>query len=671
MMINGKMKFLIVLVSLFFCINGLNAQQNFLNEANVSFENRAFFNAIALYKKAYMKERRNETKAFILFKTAECYRNMGDYPQSEVWYSKAIEAGFPDAKAVLYLADALKQQGKNDEAKAQYQKYKSLNPSDSRADYGIKSSELSKEWATKPTRWKVENLVMINTKDREFSPTFADNNYKKLYFTSTRAGATGGEFDQTIGEAYSDIFQTTVDNNGKWSTPTPLDAPVTTKDNEGLTTITKKGDLLFWTRCIPEKNKIVYNQLWSVPVEGDNKWGKPSKLPFNNDTTKFASPAVSSDGKVLIFASNLAGGYGENDLWMSKYDAGSETWGEPINLGPEINTSGNDVFPYIKEDNTLYYSTDGRVGMGGLDIYSAVNLGNNKWGKVENMKFPINSVADDFGIIFEGTSNRGYLSSNREGTKGSDDIWSFVLPPLLFAVEGKILDDKYKEPVMGVAVLLKGSDGSVIETKTDETGNYRFETSESGDRLVNEATSYTVVTSVGKNVTTARAKKGFLNSPAKFYFTTVGEKESKIFRGNALNMSLTPIVAEIEFPAVLYDLGKADLRPESKDSLDYLYQTLVDNPDIVIELSAHTDSRGDNLKNLKLSEDRSKACYNYLVSKGIPADRMVSKGYGEERLLISDKVITSLATEEEKEAAHQKNRRTVFTVLRRDYGIRK
>jgi len=669
-----KQNFLTILCIVLFSFLSLNvnAQQNFLEEANASFSNREYFNAIALYKKAYAKERKNEIKALILFRTAECYRNIGDSPQAEVWYSKAIEADYPDSKAVLYLADALKEQGKNDEAKTQYQKYQSLNPGDPRAQTGIKSAEVSKEWTSKPTRWKVENLSMINTKDREFSPMFADSNYKKLYFTSTRAGSTGGDFDATIGEAYSDVFETTVDNNGKWSTPVPLEAPVTTKNNEGLTSITKKGDLLYWTRCIPEKNKIVYNQLWSVPRAGDNKWGKPEKLPFNNDTTKFASPAISPDGKMLVFASNLKGGYGENDLWMSKYDPTSNTWSDPVNLGSEINTIGNDVFPYISDDNSLYYSTDGLVGMGGLDIFKAQYLGDGKWGKVENMKYPINSNADDFGIIFEGTSKRGYLSSNREGTKGSDDIWSVVLPPLLFSAVGTVKDEKFKEPVAGVKVVLRGSDGSNITTKTDENGNYKFDVDEAGNRPISENTTYTVSLSVDKDLTTPHAKYGFLNSSAKYKFSTVGETESKIYKGGALDLLLTPIdPVEIKFPAVLYDLGKSTLRPESKDSLDFLYQTLIDNPDIIIELSAHTDSRGDNAKNLKLSQERAQSCYDYLVSKGIPADRMVPKGYGEERLLVTDKQISMMKTPEEKELAHQKNRRTVFKVLSRDYGIKK
>jgi peptidoglycan-associated lipoprotein len=658
----------ILCIALFSLLSlSINAQQNFLEEANASFENKEYSNSIALYKKAYAKERKSETKALILFRTAECYRFIGDSPQAEVWYSKAIEADYPDPKAVLYLADALKAQGDNDGAKEQYLKYKSLNPGDPRGANGVKSAEISKEWISNPTRWRIDNLAMINTKDREFCPMFADNNYKTLYFTSTRAGATGGEFDATIGEAYSDVFETTVDNNGKWSTPVPLGDPITTKDNEGLTSITKKGDLLFWTRCIPEKNKVVYNQLWVVTKKGNNKWGSPEKLPFNNDTNKFAAPAISPDGKILVFASNLAGGYGENDIWMSKYDEKLKTWSDPINLGPEINTVGNDVFPYIKEDNTLYYSTDGRIGMGGLDVFKADYLGEGKWGKVESMKYPINSNSDDFGIALEGNSNRGYLSSNREGTKGSDDIWSIVLPELLFSAIGVVKDEKYKEPVPGVTVIMRGSDGSVVKTKTNAAGSYKFEIDEAGNRPIHENTTYTISLFVDKNLTTPKAKNGFLNSSAKYKFSTVGEIESKIYKGGALDLLLVPIEKEIKFPAVLYDLGKSDLRPESKDSLDYLYQTLLDNPNIVIELSAHTDSRGDNAKNQVLSQARAQSCYDYLVSRGIPPDRMVPKGYGEERLLITDKQISTMKSMEEMEAAHQKNRRTVFSVLSKDY----
>ncbi len=654
------------------------AQSNFLMLADEAYNDHHFFQAVALYKKALTKEKKNDTKAYIFYKIADAYRHTGEAEQCEVWFKKAIDANYSEVKSYLYYADALKLQGKDKEALAAYKIYKEKNPSDPLADQGINSSSLSREWTEDATRWRVENLSALNTIEREFSPIYADDEYRTLYFTSTRQGATGSKEDATIGELYSDVFVATVDNNGIWSTPMPLDAPITTDENEGLTTITRKGDKLYWTRCIPENNKIVYNQLWVIPRQGENKWGKPTKLPFNNDTTKFASPAISPDGSILVFASNLTGGYGENDLWMVKYDASSDSWGVPTNLGPEINSPGNDVFPFISEHNNLYYSTNGKAGMGGLDIFKADSIGVGKWGKAENMQFPINSNKDDFGVVLESSEKRGYLSSNREGTKGRDDLWSFVLPDLLFSLDGgQIKDDKFNEGVPNVKVVLKGSDGSVVETYTDENGNYKFEDEYDGVRTVKAETSYTLSTSVGPDVKTYKSPDGFINSYATFRFSSVGLEESKQFKGEGLNMVLTPIEGEIKFPAVLYAFGKADLTPQAKDSLEFLYKILVNNPSIAIRLEAHTDYVGSDAANLKLSNDRARSCYEYLVSRGIPSDRLASKGFGERKpykdgeIYLTEKRIRRLPTQEERDAANAKNRRTVFSITSRNYGVNK
>ncbi len=382
----------------------------------------------------------------------------------------------------------------------------------------------------------------------------------------------------------------------------------------------------------------------------------------------------------------MPGGQGGNDIWMSKFDKKNNKWGDPTNLGPEINTPGEEVWPFIHDDGTLYFSSDGHLGMGGVDIFKAEKKGEDKWGNVTNLKFPINSAADDFGIIFEGKKERGYLSSNREGTKGKDDIWQFTLPPLFFVIEGVVTDCKFKEVVPGVTIKLVGSDGSSVETKTDATGYYRF--AENGqDRFVNPGTSYVISTSVGTDIKTQLAPLGFLNSSDKAKETTVGVEEAKTFKHD---FCLTPIEKEIRFPDVLYDLGKYDLRDASKDSLDFLYQTLVDNPTLVIELSSHTDYR-DHKINQTLSENRAKACVDYLVSKGIPAERMVPKGYAESRpVVISDSTkkvpsgkqvpVGTILTpkwidtnypekknKEDYEYVMQLNRRTVFSVLRKDY----
>jgi peptidoglycan-associated lipoprotein len=654
------------------------AQKNFSKDADKAFESKEYFNAIELYKKAYTKAKKKDEKARIVFMTAECYRNIGDMKQAEAWYVKAIKANYTEPKAKLYLADSKKAQEKYNEALIEYNNYKKEVPSDPRGEDGAKSCELAQKWKDAPTRYKVENVALINTKDPDFAPSYADKKYNKLYFTSMRPGVVGGSTDPTNGENYSDIFETMMDKNGKWSTPTSLPEPLNTKDNEGLSFVSKKGDMIFFTRCIVDKKDVTYNQLWYAPKKG-NVWGDPVKVEFCVDSIKYASPCLTADGQTLFFCSNMSGGQGDNDIWMSKYDKKSKKWGTPTNLGPAINTAGNEQYPFIHDDGTLYFASNGHLGMGGLDIFKAEKKGDDQWANVTNMKYPINSAGDDFGIIFEGKKERGYLSSNREGTKGADDIWSFVLPPLLFTIEGVVTDCLYKETVPGVTVKLVGSDGSSVETKTDAAGYYKF--AENGTaRYVNPNTSYVITTQVGPDVKTTQATLGFLNSSDKVKETTVGVEEAKVFKHD---FCLAPIKKEMRFPDVLYDLGKADLRPESKDSLNFLYQTLIDNPNITIELSSHTDYRGSDVANQKLSEARAKSCVDYLISKGIPAERMTPKGYGEKSPLevdtdldgkvdytLSEAYINKQSKGQPKdvfEALMQKNRRTVFKVLRKDY----
>jgi peptidoglycan-associated lipoprotein len=663
-------------ILLFFSTTAV-AQKNFSKDADKAFDNREYFNAIELYKKAYTKIKKKDEKARNIFMTAECYRMINDNKQAEAWYIKAIKANYPDPKATLYLADAKKAQEKYNEALIEYNNYKKQMPSDPRGEDGAKACELAQKWKDAPTRYKVDNMAQINTKDPDFCPMFADKKYNRIYFTSMRPGVAGSDIDPTLGELFSDIFETVMDKNGKWSTPTALPAPVNTKDNEGLSAMTKKGDMMVFTRCLVAKNKEMFNQLWSAPKKG-NVWGEPTKIAFCVDSLKYAAPSLSADGLTLFFASNMPGGQGENDIWYSKYDKKGAKWGTPVNLGPGINTAGNDVFPFIHEDGTLYFASNGHLGMGGLDIFRAEKKGEDQWANVTNMKFPINSAGDDFGIVFEGKKERGILSSNREGTKGADDLYQFVLPPLLFTIEGDITDCKFKETIPGVTVKLVGSDGSSVETKTDAAGHYKF--AENGTaRYVNPNTSYIITASVSVDVKTAQAPQGFLSSSDKAKETTVGVEEAKTFKHD---FCLVPIERFIRFPDVLYDLGKADLRPESKDSLDFLYQTLIDNPTFVIELSSHTDYRGSDAANQKLSEARAKSCVDYLISKGINPARLKAKGYGEKAPLeVKDsegKVLYTLSEsyinkttkgkpKEEYEALMLKNRRTVFSVLSKDF----
>lgn len=658
-------KFFLPLMLMLFSGSSVFAQQNFLILANKSFDNGAYYVAITEYKKAYTKARRESSQASIQFRIGECSRRIGEYEDAESAYQQAISKGYKDPLVYLYLADVQKHQGKVDQATSNYANYRVKKPEDKRGAIGVESTALSKEWIENPTKWQVENLEQLNTQYREFSPTYVGADSSKIYFTSTRVGVTGNETDATLGEGYSDVFEAVRDNKGGWSEPLPLDAPITTKNNEGLTSVTQNGGMLFWTRCIPQKNKVVYNTVWSIALKDDGGWGKPQKLPFNNDTNKFASPAVSPDGSMLIFASNLPGGYGENDLWMSEFDKSSQSWSEPVNLGKNINSDGNDVFPFIASNNDLYFSTNGRLGMGGLDIFKAVYSGNGKWEEAENVRYPLNSFSDDFGVIFSADMKSGLLSSNRTGTKGADDLWSFNFDDPILSITGRILaSNDTTMPIPGVKVVLRGDDGSVAEAYTDEDGVFLFKLGPNGEKLVKPDVIYTITTEVGAEVTTPQYPRGFVNSPSKYVISTMGIYDARDLSVEGMNILIQPIEEEMVFPAVLYAYASAEFVEGATDSLDFLYNTLIANPTIIIELSAHTDSRGNNTYNDKLSTKRAKACVDYLVSKGIPRDRMIPKGYGKRRLKITNAEIEKAETEEEQELLHQKNRRTVFTVLK-------
>lgn len=638
----------------------VNAQKNYLKDADLAFDNHQYFNAIELYKQAYVKVKKADVKSKILYRTAVAYNEINDLKGAETYYNKAIKAKYPDPIITLKLADCLKAQQKYPEAIVEYNNYKKEVPSDVAGENGVKSCELAQQWKdatnTPETRLKVENMALINSKESDYSPAYADKKGNKLIFSSNRQGALGA-MDITTGQNHYDLYETALDKNGKWSTPTAMAGSIDSKMNDASVSVSRKGDVMFMTRCPEEKNKQLKCQIYVCKKQGP-AWAEPELLPFNIDSVAFAHPAISADGKTLYFTSKLAGGYGGKDIWKSTMDG--KVWGQPVNLGPSINTQGDEMYPYIADDDkTLYFSSNYHLGMGGLDLFKAEKSADGKFTKApENLKYPMNSAGDDFGIIFEGKKMRGYFSSNREGGKGSDDIWSFNLPPLNFNLSGTVVSEKGNEPVKNAMMHLKGSNGDMFEQKTGADGKYIFK--------LKENTSYEVSVATDKNTVSQTYTIGFLANKDIGKLTTVGENESKDY---IKDFALTPVLpGEIRFPAVLYDLGKSTLRPESKDSLNFLYQTLIDNPSIVIELQAHTDSRGNDKANQKLSEERAKSCVDYLnIDKKIPMARLMSKGWGEKKLLVKDDVINKAKTKEEKEALHAKNRRTVFRIVNWDY----
>lgn len=662
---------LVLALATLFCTAGF-AQKNPYKEAEKSFGVREYFAAIDWYKKAYAREKKAEKKAKILYRTAECYRHINQLNEAITYYSKAIVAKYPDPMSYYYIGEIKKEQKLYNEAIAEFEKYKKEVPSDKRAEDEIKSCELAQKWVDNPTRHKIENMSLFNSKESDFSPTFSDKKNTSLYFTSTREGSMGGKTDVGTGQLHSDIFETKLDKNGKWSTPTPLPEPINSVFNQGACDVSRKGDFMIFTRCGEDKKKQVKCQLYVSKKTGPN-WGALETVPFEIDSFQFRHPALSPDGNTLYFSSNMPGGLGKYDIWKSDFDKKSKNWGQPVNLGAAVNTPYNEGYPYVHSDGkTLYFASDGHLGMGGLDLFRIVGDKSGTYkGEPENLKYPMNSPHDDFAIIYDGTKDRGYFSSDREGGKGSDDIWSFYLPPLVFNVSGQITNIDDKTIIPNCPIILKGSDGTLVQTTSDKDGNYSIQ--------LKPEVSYENYTQTNKDLRTASAPLGFLASDDRGKFSSVGLMESTNFKKD---FQLKPVTAEIRFPAVLYALDKAVLLVDatgtakgndtgkpinSEDSLSFLLKTLTDNPSIVIELSAHTDSRGSTKHNNDLSQARAQSCVDFLIAKGIPKERLVAKGYGKTKLKITDAQIAKVKTKQEKEALHAINRRTVFKILNWDY----
>lgn len=634
------------------------AQKNYTGEADAAFKNYSFHQAIELYKKAYSKEKKFAEKKRILFKIGQSYFYLQDNEMAENWLSKADKAGYSNPEVKYFLAESLRKQGKFEEALVEYKNYKELAPDDKRGQRGIKSCELAQEWKDNPTRYEVRPEQLLNSKQADFAPVFADRKYDEIIFTSTREGATGNSIDPNTGQNYSSLFYSKQDRKGKWMVPTLLEGLSMEESNEGGATMDKRYRTLYFTRCIDKKNSDMGCDIYTAKQRG-RAYAEPEMIPIDKpDSNVVGHPSMGLDDEYMFFASDMPGGKGGKDIWFVKYDSRQRSWGEPVNV-EGVNTDGDEMYPFIREDGNLYFASNGHPGMGGLDIFKSTRQGkSDSWSEVENMQYPMNSSSNDFGIIFEGSEEKGFFSSDRSGGRGGDDIWSFRIPPLKFVIDGMVSDVETGEPIANATIEMKGTDGSTVQVTTDELGYYQFDQKEGSDeRYVKANTSYTLLVSA----------EGYLNG--KGQETTVGVQQSTRFKHDFKLQSIKQ--DEIEFPEVRYDLGEWELQVNdsvnSKDSLDYLYQVLVDNPNIVVELMAHTDTRGSAASNQTLSQKRAQSCVDYLISKGIAAERMEAKGYGENEPRISDAEIAKLPTKEEKEAAHQKNRRTTFRVIRDDY----
>jgi len=638
---------------------GSCSARKYMETGSKSFEIGEYFQAIEKYRKAYRSPKLASEKPEMAFRIGESYYKLSDFAKASVWYKNAIKRNCSEPLCMLHYADCLRATQKYEDAITWYQTYLGVKPDDVLAKNGLESSKIVSGWLDHPNRYMVNVVKELNSKDNDYCPVFVAGRDNEVIFTSTREVVTGRRKSNITGTRFADLFTSKfLVQKQKWEIPKLLEENnlINTASDEGAATLSDNGDLMIFTRCIYDKTKDKGAELFSAN-QSRGEWSEPNAIELVGDSMIAAHPSLSADGTQLYFVSDKIGGYGGKDIWVSSSKGGK--YNKPENLGPEINTPGDEEFPFIRENGDLYFSSNYLPGIGGLDIFKAVKDDKGKW-KVENMKAPINSPGDDFGIAFiKGEVEKGLFSSNRKGSK-SDDIYSFYLPPKVFNASGEVSNKDTKQKIDGAMIRIIGTDGTNLKMRADG-GRFQMKLKPETDYVF------------------AAFKDGYLNDKVKT--STKGLDDSKEFH---FQFSLAPTDEPIKVNNINYAFGSYDITEESKAALDTVVQLLTANPTITIELMAHTDFVGSDKFNSELSQKRAQSVVDYLISKGISSARLVAKGYGE---TWPKKVTKALAkqydflkkndelneefimklTPEQQEIAKMLDRRTEFRVLSNDF----
>lgn len=680
---------LLLIASLAFNFNAF-AQGKQLKKAEIAYDQYEFHKAMIHFKRAYSKSSDRSQKIEMSFKLAECARKIGNYRQAESYYKRAIKMRYDDPIALLYLAMMQRNLGKFEDAIKTFGLYNEKVPGDLRSQEAIEACELAIEWTENPTRYAVTNMKGINSKNDDRMPAFGKNDFSLLLFTTARKGVKGRKISKQTGQYFTDVWVSEVEKSKKkrgnkkkkqakpkWSEPLSLgdyletDDIINTKFDEGAVSLNERGNLMYFNRSIMKKNEAHVPRVFSSIKKG-GEWDIPEELSLPIDSNYMVIfPCLSPDEETLYFVSDMPGGYGDFDIWMSQFNKRSDVWADPVNLGPEVNTSGHEIAPFIHKDGTLFFASKGHVGMGGFDIFRATKRPSGQYGKVKNMKYPINSSFDDFGIIFSGKdAMNGFFTSNRKGGRGGDDIYEVNLSDLKFKMEGILVDTESTDPLQGVSIHIDGSDGSSYDAITNRDGYFNF-----GDEAIKQGVEYevtytkdTYVEIIDTVTTQDLTIHDFESTDEGFLYTISVDLSMKVYR--------LPIV----LPQIEYDLGSADLREMAKKDLDKLVEVLVTNEDLRIQLRSHTDFRSGDDFNLALSQKRADACVTYLIEQGIDPTRLEAIGMGESEPLVlqedrsgfvkgavlSQQFIEEIRSKRRRKLAHQMNRRTDFKQIESD-----
>lgn len=601
----------------------------------------------------------------VQLRMADCYRLINEPAPASKAYQALIRRNYADKKPVIILNYALSllKTGNYSEAKTNFESYLSKNPGDQLALNGLKSCTVIPEEPDHSNDIKIINLEAINSQFDDFAATYYDDSFKTLIFSSRRKGKTSSYTEKSIGGYPSDLYFAVEEADNKWSLQSPPEPAgyINTKADEGAAEMNNAQATIYFTRCDRDGSGHLFCKIYSSH-KNDGKWSKPVVL-IEDNTGNAGHPAVTADELTIIYSSNRPGGQGGRDLWKASRETTGKPFGKPENLGPLVNTSGDELFPSLEADTLLYFASDGLPGLGGLDIYSTVP-GKNGFTTPYHLPKPFNSSSDDFSIHFAGNTGQGVFSSRRPGGKGGDDIYSFSPAKHKAIIEGSVKDEVTQEPLAFMPVNIASSDIDSATIITDKSGLFSLDNG--------------IIRELSNLIFTFKKENYFTR---KYDLLIKKIQNDTVYRVDILMKPITQ--SPVVLPDIYYDLDKWNILPRYNDSLMYLVKILNDNPAMSIELASHTDSRASSGYNDTLSLKRAQSVVSFLISRGIDKSRLTAIGYGEKiprkltkdiirdgfrftsGTLLSEEYINSLSDERRKEAAHQLNRRTEFTVLRK------
>jgi peptidoglycan-associated lipoprotein len=621
-----------------------------------------YYEAAEMYRKLYSKSKATERdkRAYISYRMGLCYQKINNVQRATGAYINALRYNYPDSLLNLRMAQVCHQGGRYGEAVGYYNKFLEQNPESIEALNGIEGCRLAGEMKERPTLYEVKRMDVFNSRHGEFSPMLAGEAYDKLYFASSRVKKVSKDsISHITGQPTNNFYLAEKDEKGVWKKPVELEDELNTVYDEGTPSISADGNTMYYTCCESDPISARPAEI-RVSTRSGASWGAGTRTNLVKDSiTGVGHPSLSPDGEYLYFVSD-AGGYGGKDIFRARI-TGMNDFGGIENLGPQINTKGDEMFPCIRDSVTLYFASDGHPGMGGLDLFKATKDSLGVW-HVENMGSPVNSMGDDFGITFEGKQERGFFSSNRNDARGYDHIYSFERPTVTVFIEGYVSDvEEYT--IEGAVVRIVGKDGLNEKVLAKPDGSYKVE--------LERNVSYVMMASA----------PGYLNR--NFELNTDPDERNETYY---VDFYLSPIHRPTVIENIFYDFDKATLRPESKEALDDIVKVLNDNPNVTIEMGAHTDRKGSGKYNEGLAQRRAQSVVDYLIEAGIPADRLTARGYGKsepktvtkkmaeeypflpEGAVLSEEFISAL-TPEQQDVADQYNRRTEFKVTGTTYNL--